>query len=206
MLCRLLLADVESLPSEIRFLGANNAARYADARRFVETMKSWQDDRRFELLKTLQELDPEPAYEPWMLDKYQIMGRQDVRNLPPNIEIGSHTRTHPILPTIDDARATDEIENSRQALEELAGRPVTCFCYPNGQFSRRDQRIVGGAYEVAVTVEERLADRRDDRFRLPRIPAAHSTLDLAIRMIRPGAGEASPDPTPGASLQPSGGP
>lgn len=194
MLCRLLVSDPAALPSEIGPLDPAPAIRFPQARRFIESMKGWPEPRRAELLATLREHEPSPAYEPWMLEKYLIMSRRDIAQLPMSIEIGSHTRTHAILPTLDDARARDEIAGSRRVLEDLVGRPVTSFCYPNGEFSDRDLRITRDSYETAVTVEERLADRRDDRHRLPRVPAAYNTRDLAIRMIRPGAGEASPDP------------
>jgi peptidoglycan/xylan/chitin deacetylase (PgdA/CDA1 family) len=48
------------------------------------------------------------------------------------IEIGSHTVTHRLLHTLPPAEQEIEIDNSRQVLEELLGRPVRVFAYPFG--------------------------------------------------------------------------
>lgn len=67
-------------------------------------------------------------------------------------EIGSHSRTHPILPQCDDARLEREIVGSRQILEAKLGREVTTFCYPNGDSDGRVAAVVERAgYHCAVT-------------------------------------------------------
>lgn len=67
-------------------------------------------------------------------------------------ELGSHTRTHPHLPTLmpDDLR--DELEGSRSDLEERTGAPCESIAYPYGDHSdavvaasRRAGFTVGGA-------------------------------------------------------------
>jgi peptidoglycan/xylan/chitin deacetylase (PgdA/CDA1 family) len=49
--------------------------------------------------------------------------------------IGSHTQTHPSLPTENAATIVKELEGSKHELERRLGEPVTHFAYPGGQFT-----------------------------------------------------------------------
>lgn len=57
-------------------------------------------------------------------------------------EIGSHTRTHPHLTGLDDARLLDELAGSRQHCERETGRPCTSIAYPYGD---ADARVIAAA-------------------------------------------------------------
>ncbi|MFN0085101.1 MAG: polysaccharide deacetylase family protein [Blastocatellia bacterium] len=93
------------------------------------------------------------------------------------VEIGSHTRTHPILTNINDEQLRRELHESRLRLEEVLGRRVEQFCYPNGDNDDRVQREVARAgYRIAVTTVSGLNKRGDDPLRLHRI---HTERDLA---------------------------
>jgi peptidoglycan/xylan/chitin deacetylase (PgdA/CDA1 family) len=48
------------------------------------------------------------------------------------MSFGAHTHTHEILTRMPLAAAADEIRRSKAAVEELTGRPVHAFAYPNG--------------------------------------------------------------------------
>jgi peptidoglycan/xylan/chitin deacetylase (PgdA/CDA1 family) len=89
------------------------------------------------------------------------------------VEIGSHTVSHPILTTTDDAQLRRELRDSRARLEAELGRAVELFCYPNGAFDERVRREAAGAgYLCAVTTEPGLNDRRAaDPLMLRRVPA-----------------------------------
>ena len=54
----------------------------------------------------------------------------------PLATIGGHTRTHPILASISDSDAEEEIEGGKRDLEDLTQREITLFAYPNGKFGR----------------------------------------------------------------------
>ena len=47
--------------------------------------------------------------------------------------IGGHTMRHPILASISDDEARNEIAGGRDALEALVRQPVSLFAYPNGK-------------------------------------------------------------------------
>lgn len=49
------------------------------------------------------------------------------------MQIGAHTVNHPILATLSEAEAADEIRGSRDTLEALLGERVGLFAYPNGK-------------------------------------------------------------------------
>jgi peptidoglycan/xylan/chitin deacetylase (PgdA/CDA1 family) len=70
------------------------------------------------------------------------------------VDFQSHTRTHPLLPHVDDDRAREEIVQSRRELEERLGREVTSLCYPAGLWGERDARLVREAgYRAGVTTD-----------------------------------------------------
>jgi peptidoglycan/xylan/chitin deacetylase (PgdA/CDA1 family) len=57
-------------------------------------------------------------------------------------EFGAHTRTHPMLPHLSLERQKEEIVSSKRDLEELLGKPVPSFSYPNGKATEAAKRIV----------------------------------------------------------------
>jgi peptidoglycan/xylan/chitin deacetylase (PgdA/CDA1 family) len=66
--------------------------------------------------------------------------------------IGSHTRTHRWLPTLDSADAWQEIHGSRIELEDRLGISVPWLCYPAGRFGSRDAELAERAgYSAALT-------------------------------------------------------
>ncbi|HML83133.1 MAG TPA: polysaccharide deacetylase family protein [Thiomonas arsenitoxydans] len=87
----------------------------------------------------------------------------------PGITIGSHTRTHPYLPTISDALAQQEIATSRSEIAAHLQQPVQYFCYPSGDLSPRELQLVRQAgYAAAVSVAPGVNRRDADLFQLKR--------------------------------------
>lgn len=58
------------------------------------------------------------------------------------IEIGAHTRYHPMLPRLALERQREEIVAGKNDLEELLGKRVDGFAYPNGRATNDAKRIV----------------------------------------------------------------
>lgn len=120
----------------------------------------------------------------------QLMDWTTLDSLDPEIiTIGSHTLTHPILPTLDDAAIDSEIANSRRLLEQKLNRPVNYFCYPNGSHDLRTSLAAKRNYKAAVTAENGVVTGTNsaDIYGLPRIPAARDCALMAWRLHRPGA-------------------
>lgn len=90
----------------------------------------------------------EPAAEP------QMMTPSHARELlAAGFEVGCHSRTHPILPSLDDVSLDEEIVAARGELAALIDHEVTSFCYPNGD---NDERCITRAeragYDCALSM------------------------------------------------------
>lgn len=118
------------------------------------------------------------------------------------VEIGAHTISHPILTSLDDDSARLEITGGKQELEEILGKPVRLFAYPNGKVGKDfDQRHVGMAreagYAAAFTTAVGAATGRHDLFQLPRSrPWDRTPSMFALRLLRWLAWDESPPPLP----------
>jgi peptidoglycan/xylan/chitin deacetylase (PgdA/CDA1 family) len=67
-------------------------------------------------------------------------------------EIGSHTRTHPRLPDLDDAALADELHGSRTDCAAALGRPCQALAYPYGAVDARVVRAAAAAgYRAAAS-------------------------------------------------------
>jgi peptidoglycan/xylan/chitin deacetylase (PgdA/CDA1 family) len=120
-----------------------------------------------------------------------MMSAEQVRRLArAGMEIGAHTRTHPILTRIPDAEAQAEIEGSRADLERHAEAPVRSFAYPNGRPSRdygpqHVEMVRRAGFSCAVSTSWGRADRDADPYQLPRITAwGGSEWKVAARVVR----------------------
>jgi len=87
------------------------------------------------------------------------------------VEFGAHSKSHPILPLVEDeALVEEEIAGSKARVEQELGRPALHFCYPNGDY---DDAIVGVVrhcgFQAAVTVDVGLNGPRADRYLLRRL-------------------------------------
>lgn len=105
------------------------------------------------------------------------------------MEIGGHTVNHPILASIDRDTAKAEIANNKQHLEELTGKPVRLFAYPNGKpdtdYLAAHVAIVKElGFDAAVSTAKGVANRHSDLFQLPRFtPWDRSSLRFSLRLI-----------------------
>lgn len=58
------------------------------------------------------------------------------------IEIGAHTRHHPMLPQLSFERQKEEIQSSKHDLQMLLGGKICGFSYPNGRATPDAKRLV----------------------------------------------------------------
>ena len=102
--------------------------------------------------------------------------------------IGAHTVNHPILCSISDEAARKEMLASKSRLEEIIGKPVGLFAYPNGKpgkdYSRTHVSIAREAgFSAAFSTSAGVATRHSDLFQLPRFtPWDRSAWRYAMRM------------------------
>jgi peptidoglycan/xylan/chitin deacetylase (PgdA/CDA1 family) len=86
---------------------------------------------------------------------------------------GSHTRTHPILPMVEDTEELwDQIDTPRRRLEQELDAAVLHFCYPNGDWTpQAREAIERSGYRTAVLDSGGVCRGTEDPFLLPRVPA-----------------------------------
>lgn len=121
------------------------------------------------------------------LDWNQVRALADV----PGLEIGSHTVSHPYLQTVPEARARQEILDSRLQIERELGRPVRYFCYPSGDVGSREVALVREAgYEAAVSVAPGRNRPGADFWRLRRTEITDRDDDRAFALKLSGAFDA----------------
>src|SRR4051794_18090983 len=103
----------------------------------------------------------------------EALSATDLDRLGAVCEFGAHTRFHPILPRCTDPEAETEIAGSKADLEELLGRPVRHFAYPNGLYGERELDLVRRAgFDSARTADLGWVGRRTDPHRLPVLSVA----------------------------------
>lgn len=152
----------------------------------LREFKYWAPEARDAVLPRLVELaNCGPLPRGMMLNRDQVgeLARSGV-------EIGGHTVTHPILTSIDDARARDEMVQGKRLLESLTGGPVRAFAYPNGQ-PQKDYAVrhvamaIEAGFELAVTTARGVSNPRSDVFQLPRFaPWGKTAWRWSLQLVR----------------------
>jgi peptidoglycan/xylan/chitin deacetylase (PgdA/CDA1 family) len=88
------------------------------------------------------------------------------------VEIGCHTRTHPVLAGLAPQMQRQEIRHARRDLEAIIGTPVTSFSYPFGRRADYDAGTVAlirdAGFSCACSTFDGLVGARTDPFQLPR--------------------------------------
>jgi peptidoglycan/xylan/chitin deacetylase (PgdA/CDA1 family) len=106
------------------------------------------------------------------------------------MEVGAHTCTHPILARVDSMTAGREIAAGRDRLQEICGRPISLFAYPNGRpdldYTRRTVDLVRAlGFSAAVSTAHGVARAGADRYQLPRFtPWRRERLSHAAQLWR----------------------
>ena len=116
----------------------------------VEGAKAFSPEQRKLLVERLCErLGAAPQFAAQDL----VMNAEQIRKLhQQGHEIGSHSVSHEILPLLNDADLELEIQQSKQQLEAVTQKPLSSFCYPNGDFDQRCLALVEKhGYQQAVT-------------------------------------------------------
>ena len=102
------------------------------------------------------------------------------------MDIGSHTRTHTDLTQLNPQQAQDQIQGSRQKLEDTLNCEVRHFCYPYGRFSPEHTEMAAQAgYVTATTTQRGRVHEGADPYLLPRVIVAQATTlpQLAMKIF-----------------------
>ncbi len=185
LFCRLSLLDDKDIARATTDLNFSDAPLQA-TKAYIEKAKKWPQARRLFLMDYLRREFGVQSYTEQMKQSYEIMSLQDAQNLPSCIEVGSHTATHPILTTVSDETINYEVSTSKSQLEQLLGKPIKTFCYPNGDYTAYAVDLVKVCYDVAVTTQEGFVYAEDDLSQLKRVSSRVSLVDMSYRLLFPG--------------------
>jgi peptidoglycan/xylan/chitin deacetylase (PgdA/CDA1 family) len=106
------------------------------------------------------------------------------------MQIGAHTVSHPILASLVDDQARQEIGDSKRFLEQLLGELVTVFAYPNGKpgedYSPQSVEVVRSlGFDAAVSTQWGVSRKGDDPLQIKRFtPWDKTRLRFGLRLLR----------------------
>jgi peptidoglycan/xylan/chitin deacetylase (PgdA/CDA1 family) len=157
--------------SEFR-LGRRSVGNWIERRTVAEevivAVKHLEPDARDERVAQFESICAAPRLQGPMMSADQL---RDVARA--GMEVGGHTRTHPILRSLPDAASQREIRVGRAELTDIIGTAPELFAYPNGRrgadFDDRHQAMVAEAgYRFAFSTEPGAACRTSHPLALPR--------------------------------------
>jgi peptidoglycan/xylan/chitin deacetylase (PgdA/CDA1 family) len=116
-------------------------------------------------------------------EAFDLAGWDELRQLDPAIvKVGSHTMTHPILPSMSEGEIEAELRDSHRLIEARLARPAEFFSYPNGDVDERTLAGVRRYYRGAVISS---AQTRVDRYLMPNVHLPRGVLSLAWKLNHP---------------------
>src|SRR3954466_1581670 len=152
---------------------------------FVDWMKTLKLAARRQVEAAIGAATPDFKPSREQRQQFDLASWEELERLDPRVvTIGSHTMTHPILTSLSAEETGAELRESRVQLGQPLGRPLTVFCYPNGDLSETVVENARRYYRSAVTVDPGTINGNADAYRLPRYAVhAQRTRRLVRRMI-----------------------
>lgn len=151
----------------------------------IGQLKYLKPERRAEQCAAIQQLSNASLPDDLMLRTQQLREMLDA-----GMGIGAHTVNHPILARMSAEAAQREIADGRDALEAIAGSPITLFAYPNGKpgidYGADHVSMVRAlGFRAAVSTGWGAATMGADVFQLPRFtPWDRTPARMAVRFMR----------------------
>lgn len=157
--------------------------RKAAAVMIIREIKHWPPEKRAHAVMVIESMVG-------ALPDNLMMTDDQVRQLSSEgVEVGAHTKSHPILATLDTEQSRDEIVGSKTYLENLLKKPVRHFAYPNGRpgidytFEHRDI-VESAGFESAASTQWGAVSRLSDKWQLPRFtPWDRTPLRFMTRLL-----------------------
>ena len=152
--------------------------------RLLPTIKYLDPTARAASVAAVQAACGEPLPDDLMMRSEQVIALRRA-----GMQIGAHTRSHPILTRLAPDAAADEIAGSKRDLEALLGEPVSLFAYPNGRpgtdyAAVHVDMVRGAGFAGAVSTAPGAAYAGGDPFQLPRfLPWDREPLRFGLRML-----------------------
>ena len=167
-----------------RFAMDSIEARRMAIDRLLLVIRYLQPAQREATVAAVQQAAGAPMPDDLMMRSEQVIALRRA-----GMQIGAHTRTHPILTRLDDSAAAEEIVGGKRDLESLLGEPVTLFAYPNGKpgtdyGARHADMVREAGFAAAVSTAAGTGSRASDPYQLPRfLPWDRGRLRFGMRML-----------------------
>jgi peptidoglycan/xylan/chitin deacetylase (PgdA/CDA1 family) len=101
---------------------------------------------------------------------FPVLSWQELHDLSDaGVELGAHSRTHPVLTRLNDEQLHEEVHGSGVRIADRTGSQPRHFSYPYGAHDDRVAAAVTAGYDAAVTTELAGVHQGTDRYRLPRL-------------------------------------
>jgi peptidoglycan/xylan/chitin deacetylase (PgdA/CDA1 family) len=144
------IPDVERLP-----LGAARSETERHLLQIVKKRRSLDLDAFLDDVARAADVQIAPEEERALVDRYLMTWDHVGEMARAGMDIGSHTRSHRILQTLDEGALDDELEGSRRDIEERTGRAVASIAYPVGypvaDYPRIIRALSRSGYEVGFS-------------------------------------------------------
>jgi peptidoglycan/xylan/chitin deacetylase (PgdA/CDA1 family) len=97
------------------------------------------------------------------------------------IDFGSHSLTHPSLPSISPEEIQAEVSESKSKLEALLNHSVDIFSYPFGSYNETIKKVVlESGYKCACSLHRGINTKVTDPFALRRMKPSNSFLQFLL--------------------------
>ena len=149
----------------------------------IREIKHWPPEKRASIVSWITSIVDQ-------LPSDLMMSDDQVRNLSNSgMDIGAHTKSHPILSTLGLDQVKEELADSKAHLEAILGSTVKHFAYPNGRpgidyrIEHRDLVEIEG-FDAAVSTQWGVASSMSDKWQLPRFtPWDKTPLRFMARLL-----------------------
>lgn len=115
-----------------------------------------------------------------------LLTEEQLQTMPHDlIQIGSHTRTHPMLPQLSEQEARNELSQSRARLQEILQMDVTLFSFPYGACNEDlIEWCHDAGYEKVFTTIPRPVSVRGNEFAVGRVTVDpdDSSLEFSLKL------------------------
>ena len=142
--------------------------------------KRMPPDKRIQLL--------EQNVEKWNFheeNKRYSLSLKEILTMLPYSTFGSHTCEHNILTICSDKIAWHEIDKSKKKLESDLNMGCHFFCYPNGDYSQREMKMLRNAdYLAARTVDWGFIHSKTNKYCLPIVGVVDDDDSLNILSVK----------------------
>jgi len=182
--CKNRSLDLTEIGLGVHSLGSIEQRRLA-INRLLPTVKILNLQRRAEMARRICQQAEVDAPNDLMMTSSQVAALSR-----DGFGIGGHTVNHPILARLDPDAAQREIQEGRKRLEEITGRSVRLFAYPNGRPNddytpRTTAQVRSLGFDAAFSTAHGVAGPDTDLFQLPRFtPWDKGELKFGVRMAR----------------------